>query len=312
MPHQHPDGVSHESEQVLAADGERLFVRRWRPLNGEVRAALILSHGLAEHSDFYLPLVGYFAPRGAAIYAQDHRGFGRSGGRRGHVERYARYVEDLVPLVERARSENPGLPVALVGHSMGGTIAILFALRHPDLLDCAVFSAPALVLRIKVPARQRLLVQALARVYPTYTDVAPLDPTVLTSDLAQQQIVLEDPYRHTRRTMRLAYEMFKRAPDEVLSRASELRVPFLIIHGTVDPLVSEEGSQIVYEAATLADRNIRLYQGLLHEPFRELQRETVFADVATWLREHGVPLAAEPYVASGATGRTAPQPVPSD
>jgi len=294
MPHQPPDGVIHDAAYVRASDGERIFVRRWRPADGAVAAALVLSHGLGEHSEFYLPLVGYMAPRGAAVYAQDHRGFGRSGGRRGHVSRYERYVADLLPLVRRARAENPGLPVVLVGHSMGGTIALLFSLRHPDLLHSAVFSAPALVLNLPISPWQRALVRTLTRLYPLYTDVASLDPTVLTRDPAHQQATLEDPHRHTRRTVRLAHEMFDRAPREVLARAAELRVPFLLVHGTADPLVAVAGSQRLYDAATVPDRDIRLYPGLLHEPFREVERETVFSDVAEWLIAHGVALAAQP------------------
>ena len=104
---QHLAGVAHDVEYVRAADGHRLFIQRWRPAHGEARAALVISHGMGEHTGVYLPFVAYFAPRGAAIYAHDHRGFGRSEGRRGHVRRYERYVEDLRPLVERAARRTP-------------------------------------------------------------------------------------------------------------------------------------------------------------------------------------------------------------
>ncbi len=287
-------GVIHETEYVAAGDGERVFVQRWRPATGPARAAMVIAHGLGEHSGRYLPVVDYFVPRGAAVYAHDHRGFGRSEGRRGYVPRYDRYVDDLLPLVERARAENPGLPLVLVGHSMGGTIALLFALRYPDLLSAAVFSAPALLIRRAVSPAQRLGARVMARVHPTYTNRGTIDPTVLTRDPTMRQATLDDPLRHSRVTARLYDEMFERAPRAVFARVGGLRVPFFILHGTDDPLVWPEGSQRVYDAATDAPRAIRLYPGLLHESFNEIERDEVFADIAAWLAARGIVLDPAP------------------
>lgn len=293
---QAPPGIEHETEFVRGPDGERLFVQRWRP-QGTVRAVVVLAHGVGEHSDCYWPFVEYFVPRGAAIYAHDHRGFGRSDGRRGHVPRYERFVEDLRPLVERARREHPGLPVVLVGHSMGGTIALLFALRYPALLDRAVCSAPALMVGLPVPAWKRLLGRTMSRLYPTYTDVAVFNPALLTRDPAIQQSAREDTLRHTRKTARLYTEMFVRGPREVLARAGELRLPFLLLHGAEDPLVPVEASRRLYAAATAADRSMQVYPAMRHEVLRELGREQVFADVAAWLVSRGVEVGS-PAIAS--------------
>lgn len=299
-------GAVYDDEYVRSADGERIYVQRWQPRDG-ARAVMVLSHGLAEHAGSYLPFVEHFVGRGVAVYAHDHRGFGRSEGRRGHVPHYTRYVDDLVPLVQRARAENPDVPLVLVGHSMGGTIALLFTLRHPALLDYAVYSAPALVLAWPISPWKRTLAQVMSRVYPTYTDVAAIQPLLLTRDAAMQQASATDPLRHGQRTARLYTEMFVRGPREALARAHELCVPFLIVHGTDDPLVRVEGSQRVYDAAQVAGRAIRLYAGLRHEVFRELEREQVFADIAAWLAERGVMLdaAGAPVDRTGGTRHTA-------
>ena len=266
-------------------------MQRWRPASAATRAVLVLSHGLGEHAGPYGPFVEHFVPRGAAVYAHDHRGFGRSEGRRGHVPRYERYVEDLLPLVRRARAENPDPPLVLVGHSMGGTIALLFTLRHPELLNAAVYSAPALIIAARVPPMQRALVPVLSRLYPTYTNKGISNPALLTRDPELQQQTARDPLRHTHVTARLFDEMFVRAPREALARAGELRVPFLILHGTDDPLVRPTGSQRVYDSASVPGRAIKTYPGLRHELFREVERAEVFADVAAWLATRGIDLA---------------------
>lgn len=287
------NGLIHDAEYVRADDGERLYVQRWRPSGGEPRAVFVISHGLAEHSDCYLPFVEYFAARGAAIYAHDHRGFGRSGGRRGHVSHYERYVEDLRALVQRARGENPGLPVVLVGHSMGGTIALLFALRHASV-DIAIFSAPALIVGLPIPAWKRALGLTMSRLYPTYTDTAVLRAELLTRDLEIQQATREDTLRHGSRTARLFTEMFVRGPRDVYARASALRIPYLVLHGSEDPLVPVEASQRLYDTATAPPREIRIYPGLRHELFREVERAQVFADVAAWLDGQRIALNPDP------------------
>ena len=178
---------------------------------------------------------------------------------------------------------------------MGGTIALLFTLRHPDLLDLAIYSAPALILALPVALWRRVLGRIMSRVYPIYTDVAALKPALLTRDLELQQATLDDALRHARTTARLYTEMFVRAPREVLARAGELRVPFLVLHGLDDPIIAVESSRRLYASASVPGRAIHLYPGLLHEPFREIERAAVFADVAAWLTAQGVELTAEPH-----------------
>jgi alpha-beta hydrolase superfamily lysophospholipase len=289
-------GTRYREEYVPTASGERLFSRRWLPAVDQPQGVAVIVHGLGEHSGFYLPVTNFLIRRGIVVYAHDHRGFGQSDGRRGHIGRYEHYVEDLRGLVERAHKELPGLPLVLIGHSMGGTIALLFSQRYPETISCAVYSAPALILRRRIPLAQRTLAIGMSRFRPTYTSTGAIDPTVLTRDPAMQQEVRIDRWRHASISARLYTELFTRGPRDVLAHLDRLRVPFLILHGLADPLVSPDGSQQVYEGAPVRDKAIRLYPGLLHEAFREVEREQVFADVAAWLETQGVlkPLAKDP------------------
>ena len=170
---------------------------------------------------------------------------------------------------------------------MGGTIALLFSQRYPEQISCAVYSAPALILRRHISVRQRALATAMSRISPTYTSKGKIDPTVLTHDLAMQEEVRVDQLRHAQVSARLYTEMFVRGPRDVLAHLDRLRAPFLILHGLEDPLVSPVGSQRVYDGASIPARAIRVYPGLLHEVFREVERDQVFADVAGWLEGRG-------------------------
>ncbi len=281
-------GAHCREEYVTSARGERVFTRWWIPALDQPRAVAVIVHGLGEHSGCYLPVTGFLLGRGMAVYAHDHRGFGQSDGRRGHIARYEHYVEDLRRLVERAHGEHPGLPLVLLGHSMGGTIALLFSQRYPEQITCAVYSAPALILRHHIPLFQRTLARGMSRLWPTFTSTDAIDPTVLTHDPAIQQEVRVDPWRHSRVSARLYTELFVRGPRDVLAGLDRLRAPFLIIHGTADPLVSPDGSQRVYDGASVEGSAIRLYPALLHESLREVEREQVFADIAGWLEARGV------------------------
>jgi len=284
--------VAYATASLAAADGsgERLHLHRWRPTRVPVKAVFALVHGLGEHAGSYGPFVSSFAARGAAIYAVDNRGFGRSEGRRGHIAHADLYVQDALTMVRRARDEQPGVPVVLVGHSMGGTIALLLALDHPDLFDLAVYSAPALRVSAPAPPWQRTLGKTMSRVYPLYTTVRPSDPTLLTHDVKLQKETATDKLRHGRITARLYTEMFIRAPRLVWGRASDLRIPFLLLHGEDDPLVPVASSRDLL-ARVRKGRDIgRLvtYPHLRHELFREVERDGVFEDVAHWLGDHGV------------------------
>lgn len=275
-------------EYAPTASGERIFARRWLPAADTPVAVAVLSHGLGEHSGFYLPITRFLLARGMAVYAHDHRGFGRSDGRRGHIERYEYYIEDLRAMVDRARAEYPGAPVVLLGHSMGGTIALLFAQRYPDRVTHAIYSAPALILRQRVPPLRRALAYGMSRIRPTYTSTGVGDPTLLTRDPTMQQEVRADRWRHTHITARLFMELFVRAPRDVLAHLDYLRTPFLIIHGTADGLVAPAGSRRVYYWSPAPGKAIRIYRGLRHETLREVEREQVFADIGAWLDGQGV------------------------
>ncbi|MGH7750036.1 MAG: alpha/beta fold hydrolase, partial [Candidatus Dormibacteria bacterium] len=127
-----------------------IFWQAWLP--ADPRAVVVIAHGAGEHSGRYAHVARRLVDAGYAVYALDHRGHGRSQGRRAVVDRMDRVVADVRTLVSLAGSQQPGRPVFLLGHSMGGTIAIAFAARHQDELAGLALSGPVAVLEAASPA----------------------------------------------------------------------------------------------------------------------------------------------------------------
>ena len=136
--------MNESTTTLKTRDGLDLSVRRWQQEGAPHRWTFVMSHGLGEHSGRYQRFAERFTATGATIYAMDHRGHGRSGGRRGDAPGLQALLDDIDLVVAHARQESGG-PLVLFGHSFGGLLAIAYALDRPDRIDRAVFSAPLLM-----------------------------------------------------------------------------------------------------------------------------------------------------------------------
>ena len=268
---------------LKTADGLDLFVRRWETEGVPHQWTFVIVHGLGEHGGRYQHLAEWFSQYGATIYAMDLRGHGRSGGQRGHAPSMQALLDDLDTVVTQARNES-GAPLVLIGHSFGGLVAIAYALDRPDHIDKAIFSAPMLVLKLKLPAWKQPLTRLLPRVAPRLSVSNEVDPDLLSHDPANARAYRSDPLVHDRVTGRLYSESVARG-EAFIDRAAELRVPFLLMHGRDDEIVDPIGSQRFFARATARGRAFCLYPGLYHEIFNEVEREKVFQDMHSWLTQ---------------------------
>jgi lysophospholipase len=271
-----PEG---ESLALKSGDGLELAIRYW-PTPAAPRWTFVVSHGLGEHAGRYRHFAAWFGARGVSVYAIDHRGHGRSGGPRGHAPSQAALIDDLDRVVQLATKREGAKPV-LIGHSMGGVIAIAYALAHPDRVQRAVFSAPALIVKQPIPLWKRA-VAPLHRVLPRLTAGNGLDPRVVSRDPAVVDAYVADPLVHDRISARLNAVTMGQGLS-LIARAGGLRVPFLLLHGEADALIDPRGSERFFAAATVPGRHFRHYPGLYHEVFNEPEREQVFQDILDWL-----------------------------
>jgi len=266
--------------------------------SGLTRAAVAMVHGVGEHAGRYDALHQALTGGGFAVATADLRGFGRSPGPRGHIDRWDDFRADVAAIVGLAGSLAPDRPVFLFGHSMGGLIVLDYALRRPGGLAGVVASGPALV-----PAgpRRPLLewtARILSVVAPRVGTELGLDPSGISGDPAVVAHYRADPLVHDRVTMRWGAEIL-RVMAATLADAPRFPLPLLLLHGADDPINSPVGSQSFHDACGHPDRMLRLYRGSRHEVHHDAGRAAFERDLLRWLRERAmrlqVPRPREPW-----------------
>ncbi len=263
------------------ADGRVLLGRSW--LCPEPQRALAVVHGLAEHSGRYERFGAWFARRGCAVHAYDQRGHGRSDGRRCHVDRFDELLDDLDVFLGTVREQHRRLPVALVGHSMGGLVVAAYVReRHPEA-SCAVTSGAALALGKGVPPLRLAAARGLRRLAPRFTLATGVDPDALSRDPEVVRRYVEDPLVHRRLTTSLAWELLE-AVRRTAGGGAEVKLPMLLLHGAEDRLCSPAGSRAFYASLNVPGSDLRVYPELRHEIFNEPEQEEVFRDLLDWVR----------------------------
>jgi lysophospholipase len=265
------------------AGGVRIFRRTWMP-DAPPRALIALAHGAGEHSGRYQHVAERLIGEGYGVYALDHRGHGRSAGPRALVDRMANLVADLDALIVLAAGEHPGAPVFLLGHSMGGAIALRYTIAHQDRLAGLILSAPLAALDA-APTHVKLVAKALSAVAPRLPAVA-VDSKLVSRDPAVVAAYDADPLvHHGKLPVRTVAELAD-AVDSFPAAVTAITVPTLILYGTADGLCPPRGSVMLADRISAEDLTVRSYDGLYHEILNEPERDRVLDDLVGWLGSH--------------------------
>jgi alpha-beta hydrolase superfamily lysophospholipase len=263
--------------------GLELYCRRWRS-DGTPKAVLLIVHGHGEHSGRYGNVADWFVPRGYTVYAFDLRGHGHSQGSRGVLQSFGDYREDVRALLDVVHEAEPGRPVFLMGHSLGGLIVLDYVLHDPSGLNGVVASGPVLC----PPGISPLLLwlsKVLARVWPSLVLESGLDTSALSRDTAVVDAYVNDPLVHSKGSARLASEMMD-AVEWTQAHAADMALPCLIVHGSEDRLCDPQASKVFVDNVTFADKERIEYEGYYHEVYNDLGKEQVFADIEEWFERH--------------------------
>lgn len=272
--------MRHEQGTFEGRDGLALYCQRWLP-DAAARAAVVLVHGFGEHSARYANVVGHLVPRGYALFGFDLRGHGRSAGPRGGLRAWDEYREDLGVYLEQVGTAQPGVPMFLYGHSLGGTIALEYAVLHPTGLRGVVASGPLLGPPGVAPFLLALS-RLLSAVLPRFTLEAGLDADALSRDPAVAPAYRGDPLVHGKACARMGGEI-QRITRWLQDHAGDLTLPLLIVQGEADRLCPPADTLRFFENAASADKTRRMYPDGFHEPHNDIEHARVLADVEDWL-----------------------------
>lgn len=272
----------YEETVVPASEGVSLWMRKVQMPEAEVRAEVVFTHGLGEHSRRYEHVAAALAGCGVRAWKYDLRGHGRSGGRRGDAPRYDLFVEDLGRIVGLASGS--GRPLFLLGHSFGGQITIRYLEQRQAEVQGAVICSPWLKLAFQ-PAWWRLALARLALwVCPSVAHTTPATPALLSRDMEYLLSLPDLHLTHRRLSPRLYFAILK-AAQKALKEAESLRVPLLFIHGGDDRVTCAWATREVYERAASKDKTLSLYPDARHETHNDLCRNRVLAEICAWISE---------------------------
>jgi len=271
---------------LTSADGVKIFYRHY-PAESDC-ARMVIAHGLGEHSGRYGNVVERMLPKGISVWVPDHRGHGQSEGKRGHVLNFFQYLSDLRISVELAGGDRPeGMKCFLLGHSMGGLIALYFAQQFPGLIDGVIASSPALGMVIEIPGAKKMLGSFMSYIWPEMTMGNELDTSKVSHDLKIVRAYETDPLVHDRVSARFFTE-FLAAMETVQAQASSLKEPTLLQVAGDDHLVDARSSVQFFEKLDLEDKTLYVYDGGYHEIYNENDdlRRQVLKDLEDWLENH--------------------------
>ncbi len=259
-------------------DGLQFFGQEWRP-EGGARAVVALIHGLGEHSGRYQHVADYFTQHGLGVVALDHRGHGRTGGKRGHGS-YDAILDDIQHLIQEAEKRYPGLPVILYGHSLGGALVLYYALKRRPQVKGVISTAPGLI-PANASGGQIALAKIMSAIAPGFQIDNGLDVSGLSHDPETARAYTADPLVHPKISARLGLDLMQNG-QWVIEHAAEFPLPLLLLQGSADRLVNPAGARQF--AAGLAGKvTYKVYDGWYHELHNEVEKETVLADMVAWI-----------------------------
>lgn len=276
--------------ELTAADGVRLRYRSWSA--DGAGSHLLVSHGLGEHGGRYGGLAAELNAEGISVHAVDHRGHGLSGGARGHVRRFAQYVEDFEAFRRAVGAELPhDAKVFILGQSMGGLIALRWLQAHPRApVRGAVLASPLLRIALRAPRWKLAASRLLSRVAPALPLGNEIDPDQLSTDGGAVAAYRADPLVHGRITPRLYTEMLG-AMDAAFRDAERIAHPLLFLAPGDDRIV-DAGAALRLARGLRGEVTVREYAGMRHETLHEVERGRVVTDVLGWMGHHAAAGAA--------------------
>ncbi|MDR3402271.1 MAG: lysophospholipase [Chthoniobacter sp.] len=273
------DWPSAVEEFLSMSDGARLFLRQARP-PGNVRARVVLVHGLGEHSGRYGHVALALVERGFAVVGWDLRGHGRSSGVRGDVATGEVLVDDLAAVCAWARLKECAL--FIFAHSLGGQVALRLLEKDATVCRGAVIASPWLRLAFDPPWWKLLLARTAMLVKPAFVQARAMRADRLSRDAAHLASFPDLDLVHQQISARM-YFALRIGGERIFAEAGAIRTPLLLLHGDDDPVTSHHATCDFFERVGSLDKTLRIYPGARHETHNELERGEVLREIGDWM-----------------------------
>lgn len=258
--------------------------RQWLP-QGPPRALVLIIHGIAEHSGRYDAVGAQFAAAGIGVVAIDQRGHGTTEGAKGYVDKFTGFLDDVEDQLTEMRTV--GVPIALLGHSMGGLVSTAYAISDRPAPDMLVLSGPAL--GTALPGWQQAALPKLAQLSPKLFLAPPFDTEVLSRDPEVGKAYDADPLIKAGGSANLLAELLS-TMHATAAAVDQLNIPTLCLHGGDDELVPTAASEVL---EGLPGVTRRVLPHLRHEIFNEPEGPDLVASVIEWIDTELATIAAD-------------------
>lgn len=263
--------------------GVRLAGRRW-PCKDPL-AAVVIIHGYADHSLRYTHVGRFLREQRVASFAVDLRGHGQSEGRRGHINSFDDYLDDVDAMLAVVEQNKLNVPTFLLGHSMGGLVALTHALRRGQKCSGLILSSPFLGVALEVPPIKQFLGRIMSNVWPSLALPSGINPRDLTHDTVVCDDYATDPLVFKTATARWYTEALRTIGD-IQKRAFEITLPTLILQAAEDRLADPKAARPLFEKLGSKDKRYIEYPNFFHEIFNEVDKDKPLRDVQQWIMEH--------------------------
>lgn len=279
-----PAGGDAESTFFAAGDGVRLHYLRWRSRQSPPSAVVVFLHGIASHAGWFAETAADLNRQGVEVYGHDRRGSGRSGGPRGHLDRYERALDDVEQQVRLVATDHPGAPVFLAASSWAAKLAVVYAAQRPVPLSGLLLLGPGLFPRVNLSPWRRIVVVAGHLVRPMARLPIPLTPELYTANPPYVDFIRGDRLRLLEATTRFFWETARL--DRQRGRASaRLSLPLLVLQGEDDKMMDVAKTRRWFSRLGVEDKTYVAYPGAGHTLDFEPDRTRYLADMLNWLSD---------------------------
>ncbi|GAE34218.1 alpha/beta hydrolase [Halalkalibacter akibai] len=247
----------------------------WKWEVADPRGVFVIVHGAGEHHGRYQWLAEKWNAHGFDVVMGDLPGQGKTRGKRGHIQSFNQYIDTISEWIDEANTK--GLPVFLLGHSMGGLVVIRTLMeRNVALVSGVILSSPCLGLSQPPAKTKELASKLIHRIVPTFSSNSGIRSELNTRNEEIRELYIKDELRVTKVSARWYQELSKAMRLALRYPEKFPNVPLLVLQAGDDYLVNKVDVRDWFNEVGSTEKFYKEWEGLYHEVFNEPEREDVF------------------------------------